>query len=376
MIKNILIFTFIIVGLMKVSAQVGIDVSNPNPNAHLQIESTTKGFLLPRMTTFERFALLSNCSSSAICPDGLIVFDTDKQTFFYLISNAWYMISPWVAPDLTNGVNENLTQSTIIKNLGINTAPALGMKLDVNGNTNIAGRLDVTTDLNITGSTTVSNGNVEITTGGLSVGGNITAAGRVTCSNFTSDGVTMNASGPVPKGGIILWSGALGSIPAGYSLCDGSNGTPDLSGRFVLSPGSRSNSIANDDLNTGSDGSMSFSTYDVGGFDAIEIAVSEMPAHLHAYTSSISPKHSHVTVCSEGGDFTTGANYIERYKGYGDNDSYSLKGPVGNTPGSYTHITSRSGAHTHTLLSKGDAGGNQPHTNLPPYYVLAFIMKI
>ena len=41
----------------------------------------------------------------------------------------------------------------------------------------------------------------------------------------------------VPKGGIIIWSGSVNDIPAGWVLCDGSNGTPDLRDRFVLGAG-------------------------------------------------------------------------------------------------------------------------------------------
>ena len=41
----------------------------------------------------------------------------------------------------------------------------------------------------------------------------------------------------VPKGGIILWSGAVNNIPPGWALCDGTNNTPDLKGRFVLGQG-------------------------------------------------------------------------------------------------------------------------------------------
>jgi len=36
------------------------------------------------------------------------------------------------------------------------------------------------------------------------------------------------------SGGIIMWSGTIASIPAGYYLCNGSNGTPDLRDRFVV----------------------------------------------------------------------------------------------------------------------------------------------
>lgn len=39
----------------------------------------------------------------------------------------------------------------------------------------------------------------------------------------------------VPSGGIIMWSGTIASIPTGWSLCDGSNGTPDLTDKFIVS---------------------------------------------------------------------------------------------------------------------------------------------
>ena len=42
---------------------------------------------------------------------------------------------------------------------------------------------------------------------------------------------------PVPSGAIIMWSGSIGSIPAGYYICDGNNGTPDLRDRFVVGSG-------------------------------------------------------------------------------------------------------------------------------------------
>lgn len=36
---------------------------------------------------------------------------------------------------------------------------------------------------------------------------------------------------------IVLWSGAIVDIPAGWALCDGNNGTPDLRNRFVIGAG-------------------------------------------------------------------------------------------------------------------------------------------
>lgn len=41
----------------------------------------------------------------------------------------------------------------------------------------------------------------------------------------------------VPIGSIILWSGSIASIPAGWQLCDGTNGTPNLKQRFTIGAG-------------------------------------------------------------------------------------------------------------------------------------------
>lgn len=41
----------------------------------------------------------------------------------------------------------------------------------------------------------------------------------------------------VPTGTIVIWSGAIVNIPNGFSLCDGSNGRPDLRNNFVVGAG-------------------------------------------------------------------------------------------------------------------------------------------
>ena len=47
-----------------------------------------------------------------------------------------------------------------------------------------------------------------------------------------------NASGAViPSGLIAIWSGSVGSIPSGWVICNGTNGTPDLRNSFVLGAG-------------------------------------------------------------------------------------------------------------------------------------------
>jgi hypothetical protein len=42
----------------------------------------------------------------------------------------------------------------------------------------------------------------------------------------------------IPSGLISIWSGSVGSIPSGWVICDGSNGTPDLRSNFVIGAGS------------------------------------------------------------------------------------------------------------------------------------------
>jgi len=48
---------------------------------------------------------------------------------------------------------------------------------------------------------------------------------------------TTSAVSAVPSGGIIMWSGSISSVPSGYYLCDGSNGTPNLKDSFVVGAG-------------------------------------------------------------------------------------------------------------------------------------------
>jgi len=68
------------------------------------------------------------------------------------------------------------------------------------------------------------------------------------------------------KGIIVLWAGAIVDIPAGWQLCDGTNGTPDLRIRFVVGAGD------------------TFAVDDTGGSAA---------DHTHAFTGD---GHSHTLV--------------------------------------------------------------------------------
>lgn len=53
-------------------------------------------------------------------------------------------------------------------------------------------------------------------------------------------------------GAISLWFGSLASIPKGYALCNGENGTPNLEERFVrgAGPGSPVGDIGGSEIHT------------------------------------------------------------------------------------------------------------------------------
>jgi hypothetical protein len=69
--------------LRAMSGGVGINtLAANNSSAQLQVDSTTRGFLPPRMTTAQRLAIASPAAS-------LIVFDTDVQNLCYRRDGVW-----------------------------------------------------------------------------------------------------------------------------------------------------------------------------------------------------------------------------------------------------------------------------------------------
>ena len=70
------IFTNLILVLLfstSLTAQVGIGTTSPDASSALEVASTDKGFLMPRMTTIQREAI-------ATPANGLMVFDTDTNS--------------------------------------------------------------------------------------------------------------------------------------------------------------------------------------------------------------------------------------------------------------------------------------------------------
>lgn len=69
--------------IAMISSRVGIGTSSPTASAKLQVESTTQGFLPPRMTTAERDAIVSPVN-------GLTIYNTDSNCNEVYILNAYW----------------------------------------------------------------------------------------------------------------------------------------------------------------------------------------------------------------------------------------------------------------------------------------------
>ena len=134
---------------------------------------------------------------------------------------------------------------------------------------------------------------------------------------YLNNGVFTETSGGsgVPAGTIVMWSGT--TIPDGWALCNGSNGTPDLRDRFIVGAGS------------------SYALKATGGAATVTLTLDQIPPHSHNFS-------------------------WPRGDAWWNNGS-------GNTWWGNSFNASSNTAN---------AGGGQAHENRPPYYALYYIMKL
>jgi len=145
------------------------------------------------------------------------------------------------------------------------------------------------------------------------------AAAQATANNA----IAIAGSAGIPSGVIVTWSGSIGSIPSGFVLCDGGNGTPDLRDKFIPGAG------------------LSYGVGSQGGQTFVTLATSHLPPHTHTVNGQT------------GGDNNDHSNNT-RFAG----------GDKGVSESAFFFS-----------IQSGSQGSGVGHENRPPYYALAFIMK-
>ena len=169
----------------------------------------------------------------------------------------------------------------------------------------------------------------------------------ISCSNSSlirlenSDStISNNSLNLEPVGMIVMWHGPLTSLPEGWTLCNGSNGSPDLRNRFILGV-----SEGEDPGATGGSSSPHNHTYTM------------IPNHTHGI---IDPGHDH-----DPGLYLQNSTSAGLWVGLAGND---IAGFGTQTRFAYTGIS---------INSEGvDLCSTDSASSLPPYYKLAFIMKV
>lgn len=168
----------------------------------------------------------------------------------------------------------------------------------------------------------------------------------------------------VPVGGIIMWSGSLGSLPANWHLCDGTSGTTDLRDRFIVAAGSSysvggNGGSATANLEHDHGGTTSKSS---GAHQHLQPDTNAGGIHLHQITSS-----GVSATTSAKADLAGGSSGIEDHTHVFNSDTESA----------HTHTknaTASDGAHTHTIGVSNELSSSQ--SMMPPYYALAFIQRL
>lgn len=157
-------------------------------------------------------------------------------------------------------------------------------------------------------------------------------------------GRVFEGPGTIPIGGIVIWSGAIVDIPAGWSLCDGSGSTPDLRDRFIVGAGS------------------TYAVDATGGLVTVDLQ------HDHGAGSYAAANEAHdhqAGTLSMGGPSTVNAT----------------DGNPGTIDATDTHIHSvvsgnfASDTHGHDVQGSSANALSTTEENRPPYYALAYIMR-
>ncbi len=178
----------------------------------------------------------------------------------------------------------------------------------------------------------------------------------------------------IPVGGVIFWPRPVATIPAGWQLCDGTNGTPDMRDKFPIG-------ASQDDAGVAKTNITGALTQTGGSKDAVAVSHlhsvsltsgAQSANHTHSGTTTVNGDHAHAVTYASGSN--TGSSYPSRLS-----ESGITSVSTGNA-GSHQHTMTtgvESATHAHGVVgntaSAGVAGTN---LNLPPYYAGCWIQAM
>jgi microcystin-dependent protein len=228
--------------------------------------------------------------------------------------------------------------------------------------------------------TNFSTGNALITSANIN---------NVTMSNVTANAVTLTSAtattqavttrnttlattafvhSVMPTGMIVMWGGLTVNIPAGWQLCNGESGVPDLRDLFIVGAGA------------------AYPVGSTGGLNTVTLNSTQIPSHAHTFTitgnTALAGSHNH-TLRDPGHKHTTGQVIDTTIPGLFRQSTGNIANGSGTTftTGNIGTGVSMDGVsdHRHTISISdvsNPTGDDQPHENRPPYYALCYIQKI
>ncbi len=152
----------------------------------------------------------------------------------------------------------------------------------------------------------------------------------------------------VPKKSIIAYHG--NTAPEGWAICDGQNGTPDLRGRFILASG-KGKHLTNRSLNQ------------KAGEENVTLTGAQMPHHNHQTL------FFHIWDANKSNTSSMSGGHGKGFGGWTGDHNANVPNPGARFGGDYEKTHGFRSRTTHT-------GSNHAHNNMPPYYVLTYIMKL